>query len=173
MDLEMTGLDPKVDRIIEVATIITDSSLNIVEEGPVIVVSQDQTLLDGMDEWNMNHHTSSGLLDRIKKEGVSEAEAESVTLDFVKMHVEFGESPLCGNTIGQDRRFLERYMTDLESYLHYRSIDVSSIKELALRWRPDVHDGVVKKGVHRAIDDIRESIEELKYYRAHFFRLDE
>ena len=168
----MTGLDPAVDRIIEIATIITDSSLNIVEEGPVIVVRQDQALLDGMDNWNLTHHTSSGLLEKINKEGVPEVEAESRTLDFVKRHVKSGESPLCGNTIGQDRLFLQRYMKGLESYLHYRSIDVSSIKELALRWRPDIHDGVLKKGTHRAIDDIRESILELKHYREHFFRLD-
>ena len=171
MDLEMTGLDATRDRIIEIATIITDSSLNIVAEGPVVVIAQDESLLTGMDEWNMSHHTGSGLLEKIRQEGIAEAEAESITLEFIKQYVEPGKSPLCGNTIGQDRLFLQRYMKNLESYLHYRSIDVSSIKELAMRWRPDVHDGVMKKGAHRAIDDIRESIMELKHYREQFFKL--
>jgi len=171
MDLEMTGLNPEVDRIIEMATIITDSSLNVIEEGPVVYVAQDQLLLDSMDEWNMTHHTESGLLERIREQGVSESEAERMTLDFIKQHVEPGCSPLCGNTIGQDRRFLHRYMNEIEEYLHYRSIDVSTIKELAVRWRPDVYEGFSKKGAHRAVDDIRESIEELRYYRSTFFKL--
>ena len=170
MDLEMTGLDPEIDRIIEMATIITDSSLNIVAEGPVLVITQEQSLFDGMDEWNTTHHTESGLLDRIKAEGISEAEAEAITLDFIKDHVEFGLSPFCGNSIAQDRRFLVKYMPKLEEHLHYRNIDVSTVKELALRWRPDVFAGVVKKGAHRAIDDIRESIDERAYYRDNFFK---
>ena len=132
----MTGLDATRDRIIEIATIITDSSLNIVAEGPVVVIAQDESLLTGMDEWNMSHHTGSGLLEKIRQEGIAEAEAESITLEFIKQYVEPGKSPLCGNTIGQDRLFLQRYMKNLESYLHYRSIDVRSIKELAMRWRP-------------------------------------
>ena len=170
MDLEMTGLDPETERVIEIATIITDSSLNIVEEGPVLVISQPQSLLDAMDEWNTTHHTASGLVDRIKSDGIPEAEAERLTLDFVQRHVKCREAPLCGNTIGQDRRFLVKYMSTLEDYLHYRSIDVSTIKELARRWAPKVHDGITKSGAHRAIDDIRESIAELKYYQEHFFK---
>lgn len=171
MDLEMTGLDPEKERILEIATIITDSSLNIVEEGPVVLVRQDRALLDAMDEWNTNHHTQSGLIERMEKDGVSEAQAQTITLDFIKRHTHERESPLCGNTIGQDRRFLVKYMPALEGWLHYRNIDVSTIKELCVRWRPDLYEGVRKQGAHRALDDIRESIEELRYYRDHFFRL--
>jgi len=171
MDLEMTGLDPEHDRIIEIATIITDSSLKIIAEGPVLVIKQDQSLFDGMDEWNTTHHSESGLIDRIQEEGVSEEEAMSETLAFVKNHVEKGKAPLCGNSIAQDRRFLVKYMLELDSHLHYRNIDVSTIKELAARWRPDVYKGVVKRGAHRAIDDIRESIDELVHYRDNFFLL--
>lgn len=171
MDLEMTGLDPEVERILEVATIITDSTLNVIAEGPVFYVSQPQSLLDAMDEWNTSHHTASGLVDRVKQEGVSEAEAEAQTLAFIQQYAGPGQAPLCGNSISQDRRFLVKYMPALEGYLHYRNIDVSTIKELAERWRPDVHAGVVKQGSHRALDDIRESISELQHYRAHFFNL--
>jgi oligoribonuclease len=171
MDLEMSGLDPEKDRILEMATIITDSSLNILAEGPTAIVRQDQSLLEGMDEWNTTHHTSSGLIARVIEEGVIESEAERVTLEFIKRYTAERSSPLCGNTIGQDRRFLARYMPAIESWLHYRSIDVSTIKELCARWRPDIHKGVTKKSAHRAMDDIRESIEELRYYRDHFFRL--
>ena len=184
MDLEMTGLDPEHDRIIEMATIITDGDLNVIEEGPVFAIQQPQTLLDGMDDWNQTHHSQSGLLDRIGREGVSETEAEAAredqelprlleaaSLAFIERHVEARQAPLCGNTIWQDRRFLSRYMTTLEAYLHYRMIDVSSIKELARRWRPDVADGVIKKNEHTALADIRESIAELRHYREHFFNM--
>ena len=172
MDLEMTGLDPEVERILEIATIITDSSLNVIAEGPALYVSQPQSLLDAMDEWNTSHHTASGLVARVQAEGISEAEAEQQTLAFIQQYVELGRSPLCGNSISQDRRFLVKYMPRLETHLHYRNIDVSTIKELAVRWRPDVHKAVKKQGTHRAVDDIRESIDELQIYRAQFFQLD-
>jgi len=171
MDLEMTGLDPEKERILEIATIITDSSLNIVEEGPTVVVKQHRDLLDAMDNWNTEHHNGSGLIERMHRDGVSEAEAEKITLDFIKRYTQQGASPLCGNSIGQDRRFLAKYMPTLEQWLHYRNIDVSTVKELCGRWRPDVLNGVTKKRMHRALDDIRESIDELRYYRDHFFRL--
>ena len=171
MDLEMTGLDPDAERILEIATVITDSSMEILEEGPVLVIRQDGALLAGMDDWNREHHTKSGLVDRVLSEGITEAEAEIQTLQFISRFVTKGESPLCGNSIAQDRRFLSRYMPDLDGYLHYRNIDVSTIKELAMRWRPDVARGVEKTGVHRALDDIKESIDELCYYRSHFFNL--
>ncbi len=171
MDLEMTGLDHEVERILEIATIITDWELNIIEEGPVVAVRQSEELISGMDEWNTEHHTASGLIDRVRKEGISEADAEQQVLDFIASHVGERESPLCGNTIGQDRRFLARYMPRIEEYLHYRSIDVSTLKELALRWRPDIHAGIKKRNTHQALDDIRESIEELRYYRDNFLKL--
>ena len=171
MDLEMTGLDPERDRILEVATIITDAHLDILAEGPVFYVRQSERQLLGMDEWNTQHHTESGLVDLVRSQGVSEAEAEAGTLEFLKQHVAPGQSPLCGNSIGQDRRFLVKYMPALEDYLHYRNLDVSTVKELAARWRPDVAAGVVKANTHRALDDIKESIEELRYYRQHFFRI--
>lgn len=167
----MTGLDPEVDRIIEIATIVTDSSLNVLEEGPVLVVQQPQSVLDGMDEWNVTHHTASGLLDRMKTDGVDQDYAEAETLEFIKKFVEAGKAPLCGNSIGQDRRFLVKYMPSLESHLHYRNIDVSTVKELALRWKPELVSQVEKKGNHRAIDDIRESIDELRFYRDHFLNI--
>jgi oligoribonuclease len=169
IDLEMTGLNPEHDRIIEMATIITDGDLNLIAEGPVLAIRQEQSLLDGMDEWNQTHHSVSGLLDRMAREGVSEIEAEAQTLAFIESHVEPNSAPLCGNTIWQDRRFLSRYMKSLEGYLHYRMIDVSSIKELAKRWHPKIASGVVKTNQHTALADIRESIEELRYYRAHLF----
>jgi len=171
MDLEMTGLDPSVERIIEMATIITDSNLNTIAEGPVLAIRQPQALFDAMDDWNQTHHRASGLLDRIAKEGVTEREAEALTLAFLEQHVEAGAAPLCGNTIWQDRRFLTLYMPDLENYLHYRMVDVSSIKELAKRWRPDVASSFSKKNEHTALADIRESIGELQHYREHFFQM--
>lgn len=171
MDLEMTGLDPEKERILEIATIITDSNLNIVAEGPVVVVKQNEKLLGDMDEWNSEHHAASGLLDRVRGEGVSEAEAEQITIEFVSRYVEAGTSPLCGNSIGQDRRFLVKYMPRLDKILHYRNLDVSTVKELAIRWRPDIVAAINKNESHRALDDIRESIDELKHYRKSFFRL--
>ncbi|MEX0606151.1 MAG: oligoribonuclease [Marinobacter sp.] len=171
IDLEMTGLDPDQERIIEMATLITDSDLNLVAEGPVIAVSQPDSLLDGMDEWCTRTHGQTGLTQRVRESTVSEAEAEQQTLTFLIQHLEPGQSPLCGNSIGQDRRFLVKYMPELEGFFHYRNLDVSTIKELARRWRPDILDGVRKKGTHLALDDIRDSIEELRHYREHFFRL--
>lgn len=171
MDLEMSGLDPEKERILEIATIVTDSSLNIVEEGPVVCIKQGQRLIDAMDDWNTSHHNASGLVDRISKEGVSEARAEQLTLDFLRQHIEAGVSPLCGNSVGQDRRFLVKYMPELETFLHYRNLDVSTVKELCVRWRPDLAGGVKKKNAHRALDDIRESIDELRFYRDNFFSL--
>ena len=171
MDLEMTGLDPQVDRIIEMATIITDGDLNVIAEGPVFAICQSEELLAGMDDWNQTHHSASGLLDRMATEGVTELEAEALSLAFIEQYVEANTSPLCGNTIWQDRRFLTRYMQTLEGYLHYRMIDVSSVKELAKRWRPDVAESFEKKNEHTALADIRESIGELRHYREHFFKL--
>ena len=169
MDLEMTGLDPEQDRIIEIAAIVTDDQLNILAEGPVLALAQPEDRLNAMDEWNLSHHQASGLLDRVRASQVTEAAAEQAILAFVASHVQRDAAPLCGNSIWQDRRFLARHMPALEGYLHYRSIDVSSIKELAQRWRPDLADGFVKRNAHRALSDIRESIAELAYYRQRFF----
>jgi oligoribonuclease len=168
--MEMTGLDPERERIIEIATIVTDSELNVVAEGPVVVVRQPESLLEAMDDWNKRQHGASGLLERVRTEGVSEREAEATTLAFLERYIEKKRSPLCGNTIWQDRRFLSRYMPTLENYLHYRMIDVSSIKELVRRWRPDLVPGYSKQNAHTAMADVRESIEELRYYREHFIR---
>lgn len=170
MDLEMTGLDPERERIIEMATLVTDAALEIVAEGPVIAIHQPESLLAAMDDWNQRHHSQSGLLERVRQSPVSETEAEAVTLAFLEAHLEAGKAPLCGNTIWQDRRFLARYMPDLEAFLHYRMIDVSSIKELVRRWRPDLMSGFSKTNAHTALSDIRESIAELSYYREHFLR---
>ena len=169
MDLEMTGLDPDRESIIEIATIVTDGELNTLAEGPVFAIQQPESLLAAMDDWNQTHHAASGLLDRVRKDGVDIKEAEALTLDFLRQHVEPGKAPLCGNTIWQDRRFLSRHMVDLEAFFHYRLIDVSSIKELARRWRPDMLAGFSKRNEHLALADIRESIAELKFYREHFF----
>ncbi len=171
IDLEMTGLDPEKERIIEMATIVTDSDLNLVAEGPVIAIHQSDSLLDAMDEWCTKTHGENGLTQRVKDSKVSEREAELETIEFLKQHVEPGKSPLCGNSIGQDRRFLVKYMPELEGFFHYRNLDVSTIKELARRWRPDVLAGVKKKGSHLALDDIRDSINELRHYRETFFKL--
>lgn len=172
IDLEMTGLDPDRDCIIEIATIVTDSALNVLADGPVFAIHQPEAVLGLMDEWNRSHHGSSGLVRRVRASGVDEAEAERQTLAFLAQWSKPGSSPMCGNSIGQDRRFLARHMRALEAFFHYRNIDVSTVKELARRWRPDVLAGVKKKGAHLALDDIRESIAELRHYRDAFFRLD-
>ncbi len=168
MDLEMTGLDPEDNVIIEIATIITDDELNIVAEGPVLAVYQPDFELDKMDDWNVNTHGNSGLVERVKNSSVSMAEAEKQTLDFITQYVKKGNSPLCGNSIHQDRRFLVKQMPVLEEFMHYRNIDVSTLKELAKRWKPSILQGFKKSGSHKALDDILESIAEMKYYREHF-----
>ncbi len=172
MDLEMTGLDVDQHVILEIATVITDSNLNVIEEGPAITIFQPEDALAKMDEWNVEHHTRSGLLERVRESESSLEEAEAVTFDLISRHSERGESPLCGNSVWQDRRFLNRYMPTLDSYLHYRIIDVSSIKELVRRWAPDVLDQVEKSDSHRALQDIMESIEELRLYRRKFISED-
>ena len=169
IDMEMTGLNPDTDRIIEVATIITDSELNVVAEGPVLVVHQSDAVLASMDDWNQRTHAGTGLIERVKQSSHSEADVERLTLEFLQKHVPKNKSPMCGNSICQDRRFLARTMPQLEAWFHYRNLDVSSIKELVKRWKPNLCNGLVKKNTHKALDDIRESIEELKYYRQHFF----
>ncbi len=169
IDLEMTGLEPDECTIIEIATIITDGDLEVVATGPNLAIHQPDEVLEAMDEWNTTHHTESGLVARVRSSEVDLAEAQRRTLDFVKMYVKAKKAPLCGNTIGQDRRFLRAYMPDLEDYLHYRSVDVSSIKELVKRWYPKSKLPPKKKAAHLALDDIIESIAELRYYREHIF----
>jgi oligoribonuclease len=168
IDLEMTGLDPEKERIIEIATIVTDANLNTLAEGPVIAIHQSDELLDAMDEWCTKTHSGNGLTARVKLSSVTEHDAEQQTITFLKEYVDAGCSPICGNTIGQDRRFLVKYMPELEAFFHYRNLDVSTLKELARRWNPEVLNGITKKGTHLALDDIRDSIEELKHYREHF-----
>ena len=167
IDLEMTGLDTDNDLIIEIATIVTDAQLNVLAEGPVMAIHQSDVILDGMDEWNTNQHGKSGLTQRVRDSAINEAEAEAKTLEFLKQWVPERASPMCGNSICQDRRFLHRCMPQLEAYFHYRNLDVSSLKELAQRWAPEVAKGFKKSEAHLAMDDIRESIAELKYYRQH------
>lgn len=170
IDLEMTGLDTDKDVIIEIATIITDSQLNILAEGPAIAVKQPDAMLDGMDEWNTRQHNQSGLVQRVRDSTVSPAQAEQQTLEFISQWVPAGRSPMCGNSICQDRRFLHRGMPQLEQFFHYRNLDVSTLKELAARWAPKVRDGFVKESSHLAMDDIRDSIAELQHYREHFIK---
>jgi oligoribonuclease len=170
MDLEMTGLDPEKERIIEMATIVTDSQLNIIAEGPVFAIHQSDDLLKAMDGWNTKQHNSSGLVARVRASTVTEEEAEAKTLEFLKQYATAGKSPLCGNSVYQDRRFLYKYMPKLEEFFHYRLLDVSTLKELAQRWSPAVYAGFKKDSKHLALDDIRDSIEELKYYREHLFK---
>jgi len=170
IDLEMTGLDPDNDLIIEIATVITDKNLNVLAQGPVMAVHQSDAALAAMDDWNQQHHGQSGLIDRVKASTISAADAERLTIEFLKQWVPENTSPICGNSIGQDRRFLYRYMPKLEAYFHYRNIDVSTLKELAARWAPEVKDGFNKESTHQALDDILESIAELQYYREHFIK---
>jgi oligoribonuclease len=170
IDLEMTGLNPDIDVIIEIATVVTDKDLNILAQGPVLAVYQSDEILANMDEWNQKHHGASGLINRVKSSRINDIEAERLTIEFLKQWVPENTSPICGNSIGQDRRFLYRYMPKLEAYFHYRNIDVSTLKELAARWAPEVKDGFNKESTHQALDDIIESIEELRYYRENFIR---
>ncbi len=171
IDMEMTGLNPSTDRIIEVALVITDAQLNTLAEAPVLVVHQPDATLDGMDKWNQSTHGKSGLIDKVKASTLSEPEVELRMLAFLEPHVPTGTSPMCGNSICQDRRFLARCMPKLESYFHYRNLDVSTLKELAKRWKPEIIQGFNKQGKHEALADIYDSIEELKYYRQHLLNI--
>ena len=171
VDLEMSGLDPESDRILEVAMVITDQNLEIVAEGPVLVVHQSDALLDGMDSWNKATHARTGLVDRVKASTAAEQAVEKDMLIFLKQYLAAGASPMCGNSVCQDRRFLARYMPALQAYFHYRNLDVSTLKELAKRWKPQIMAGFQKQGKHEALADIYESIGELKYYREHFLSL--
>lgn len=171
IDLEMTGLDTRHDEIIEVATIVTDAELEILAEGPVLAIHQPSAVLDRMDDWNTRQHNQSGLVDRVRDTGVTYAEAEARTLEFLRAWVPAGASPMCGSSICQDRRFLARLMPDLEGFFHYRNLDVSSVKELVRRWSPRLLDGVNKAGSHLALDDIRDSVVELRYYRKYAFAI--
>lgn len=170
IDLEMTGLNPDTDLIIEIATIVTDKDLTILAQGPVLAVHQPDAALAAMDDWNQQHHGQSGLIERVRASTINDAEAERQTLAFLQHWVPENTSPICGNSVGQDRRFLYRYMPKLEAYFHYRNIDVSTLKELAARWAPEVKEGFKKESTHQALNDIVESIEELRYYREHFIK---
>lgn len=171
MDLEMTGLDPETCKVLEIATIVTDSQLNVLAEGPVMAIHQSDELLDGMDEWCTKTHGDSGLTERCRNSDITEDIAVQRTIEFLSQYVPKGVSPLCGNSISQDRRFLQKHMVELEEFFHYRIIDVSSVKELVRRWKPEVLKGLHKKGTHLAIDDIRESIAELQFYRTQIFTI--
>src|SRR5437773_12246341 len=171
LDMEMTGLDPDKDRIIEIAVVVTDSQLNALSEAPVLVVRQPDAVLDAMDDWNKSTHARTGLVDKVKASTLTEAQAEEQLLAFLAQHVPGKTSPMCGSSTCQDRLFLARRMPRLEAYFHYRNLDVSTLKELARRWKPDVLKGLVKQGKHEALADIYESIEELKYYRENFLKV--
>jgi len=173
VDMEMSGLQPDTDVVLELAVVITDAQLNVLAESPVFVVHQSDAVLDGMDDWNKGTHGKSGLIDKVKASTLTEADAEAAMLEFLKEYVPASKSPMCGNSICQDRRFMARHMPRLEAYFHYRNLDVSVFKELARRWRPKLYDGFKKAGNHTAQADIYESIDELKYYREHFIRLEE
>lgn len=170
IDLEMTGLFPERDKIIEIATLVTDSELNVLAEGPVFAIHQPDEVLAQMDEWNTKQHNASGLVSRVRSSTVQEAEAERLTLEFLGQYLDKGVSPMCGNSVYQDRRFLYRYMPALHDFFHYRNLDVSTLKELAIRWRPDIMKGFEKVSQHLALQDIKDSIAELVYYRAHFIK---
>jgi len=171
IDMEMSGLNPDADKVLELAVIVTDSQLNTVAEGPVLVVRQPDEVLDRMDDWNKSTHAKSGLIAKVKSSALAETQAEAQMIAFLAQHVPSGISPMCGNTVHQDRRFLARHMPALEAYFHYRNLDVSTLKELAKRWKPAIMAGLTKHGKHEALADIQESIEELKYYREHFLKL--
>ncbi|MCL2914383.1 oligoribonuclease [Shewanella corallii] len=171
IDLEMTGLEPETDRILEIATMVTDENLNVLAQGPVIAVHQSDDVLAGMDDWNQKHHGESGLIDRVRASEHSEQRAMEETLAFLREHVPAGKSPMCGNSVGQDRRFLNKYMRELEDHFHYRNLDVSTIKELVRRWQPELLDGFVKQNTHQALQDIKESIGEMRYYRETIFKI--
>lgn len=170
IDLEMTGLDPDVNRIIEIATVVTDKELTVLAEGPVIAVHQTDAVMTSMDAWNTRQHSQSGLTERVQASAVTEPEAERLTLEFLRQHVDQGASPICGNSICQDRRFLVRYMPELAAFFHYRNLDVSTLKILAKLWLPEVGNRFEKKSVHLALADIHDSIRELRFYREHLFK---
>lgn len=171
LDLEMTGLDPEFDRIIEIATIVTDKNLNELAVGPVFAIHQSEVTMANMNAWCMKIHTQNGLAERVKKSAINESEAEQQTINFLKKYINAGQSPLCGNSISQDRRFLYKYMPALQELFHYRNIDVSSIKELAKRWKPNLQNMIKQKSIHLALDDIRNSVNELRFYREHFIKI--
>jgi oligoribonuclease len=171
VDLEMTGLEPAVDRVIEIATLVTDQDLNIIAQGPVLAIYQTDATLAGMDDWNQKHHGQSGLIDRVRASKCSEQDAITQTIDFLSQYVPKGASPMCGNSIGQDRRFMNKYMSELEEYFHYRNVDVSTIKELVRRWSPETMNGFSKKNTHQALEDIKESIAEMQFYRTEVFKI--
>ncbi len=171
LDMEMSGLNPDTDVVLEVALVVTDKDLNLVEEGPVLVLHQPDAVLDGMDSWNKGTHGKSGLIDKVKASRLTAADVQTQMIEFMKQHVQARTSPMCGNSICQDRRFMARHLPDMEAYFHYRNLDVSTLKELAARWRPELKDGFKKPNNHTALADIQESIEELRYYREHFIKM--